>query len=208
MTKAEWNQSVVSREEHRQQKRDAVLQVGAKLFNDRGYENTTLDDIALELNISKRTIYYYVQNKEDILFECIRGSLEFMQGVAKELADGEGSVVERINLLTSQYMIHISTDIGACIVLTQLASLSESRRDEIRKSMSLLDNLLADLVRQGIDEGIIKPIPSRMITAAIFGAINWTARWNRNSAVTDQAELAGVFSGIFLDGILTTKSAS
>ena len=79
MSKAGWNEVVMSRDEQRRQKRMAVLRTGARLFNERGFDRTSLDDIAAELNVSKRTLYYYVKNKDDILFECNRVAIEFME---------------------------------------------------------------------------------------------------------------------------------
>ncbi len=64
------------RELQRQAKRDAVLQAGAQLFNERGFHATSLDDIAARLGVSKPTLYYYVKNKDQILIECVRQGLE------------------------------------------------------------------------------------------------------------------------------------
>ena len=73
-----WTKTADSRSAQREIKRRAVLMAGARLFNDQGYEQTSLEDIAAALNITKRTIYYYVQSKEDILFGCHQLSLEFL----------------------------------------------------------------------------------------------------------------------------------
>ena len=57
-------------------KRDAVIRAAARAFNERGYHNTSLDDIAAALGVTKPTVYYYVANKEQLLFECFRAGLE------------------------------------------------------------------------------------------------------------------------------------
>ena len=57
-------------------KRDAVVRAAARAFNERGFHNTSLDDIAAALEVTKPTIYYYVPNKEQLLFECFVAGLE------------------------------------------------------------------------------------------------------------------------------------
>ena len=57
-------------------KREAVIRAAARAFNARGYHNTSLDDIAAALEVTKPTIYYYVANKEQLLFECFCAGLE------------------------------------------------------------------------------------------------------------------------------------
>ena len=53
----------------RDSKREAVIRAAARAFNARGYHNTSIDEIAAALNVTKPTIYYYVANKEQLLLE-------------------------------------------------------------------------------------------------------------------------------------------
>ena len=57
-------------------KREAVIHAAARAFNERGYHNTSLDDIAAALEVTKPTIYYYVENKEQLLFACFCAGLD------------------------------------------------------------------------------------------------------------------------------------
>ena len=59
------------RQKEREIKRDAVLRAAAQAFNENGFHKTSLDDVAERLNVTKPTIYYYVKNKDQILFECV-----------------------------------------------------------------------------------------------------------------------------------------
>ena len=70
-------------------KRDAVIRAAARAFNERGYHNTSLDDIAAALGVTKPTVYYYVANKEQLLFECFRAGLEPIR-TALQAADISG----------------------------------------------------------------------------------------------------------------------
>ena len=67
-------------------KRDAVLRAAAQLFNEFGYHDTSLAMVAARLQVTKPTLYYYVQNKEEILFECVRLGLELLRAAIADAA--------------------------------------------------------------------------------------------------------------------------
>ncbi|MEX3011808.1 TetR/AcrR family transcriptional regulator [Hoeflea sp. TYP-13] len=201
MGKPLWNNAVTSRDEQRQQKRLAVLGTGARLFNDRGFDRTTLDDIASELNVSKRTLYYYVSNKEEILFECSRLALEFMQETIARCKDPAVPVLERIALLLRGYAQLLADDMGACLVLSKDIPLSEPNRDVLREGRRSLDGLLRDLVRAGVEDGSIAPNDARLTAAAMFGAFNWIPHWNRTDNPVSHDEIADRYIGLLIDGL-------
>src|ERR1700740_3491672 len=64
------------RQRDREVKREAVIRAAAREFNRKGYHNTSLDDIAARLEVTKPTVYYYVTSKAQLLFECVRAGLE------------------------------------------------------------------------------------------------------------------------------------
>ncbi|MGB5103654.1 MAG: helix-turn-helix domain-containing protein, partial [Steroidobacteraceae bacterium] len=77
-------------------KRDAVVRAAAQAFNARGYHNTSLDDIAAALGVSKPTVYYYVENKEQLLFECFRAGLQRIRDAFGEASGSDRPARERL----------------------------------------------------------------------------------------------------------------
>jgi len=74
------------RERKRNEIYDRIVRVGYKLFLERGYETTTIDMIAQEANISRRTFFHYFPSKEDVLF-TVKGEFEWMKEAAAHCAD-------------------------------------------------------------------------------------------------------------------------
>ncbi len=72
-------------------KRDAVVRTAARAFAERGFHNTSLDDIAKALDVTKPTIYYYVTNKEELLFQCFVTGLEPIRAALRAVKSGEGA---------------------------------------------------------------------------------------------------------------------
>ena len=89
-----------------------MLEAGARLFNQRGYRQTSLDDIAEALNVSKRTLYYYIDSKEDILFGCMMLALQFVHQAIGSTSDKSVPVMTRIETVIAGYVEWVGTDLG------------------------------------------------------------------------------------------------
>lgn len=207
MAATQWNDAVTSRDEQRRQKRQAVLSAGAKLFNDQGFERTSLDDIAAELNVTKRTIYYYVQSKEEILFECLKLGMEFIEQVTEELNKSGLPPLDRLDEMVRRYGSWVATDIGASLALTNVSSLSEDRATELRESKRELNNKMRAMIEDGIADGSINPCDPFMATAAIYGALNWIPKWNRRGRQLPHEEISDAFLQLFMNGLRRSPAA-
>ncbi|MGR3760537.1 TetR/AcrR family transcriptional regulator [Roseobacteraceae bacterium NS-SX3] len=201
-----WTKAAASRSEQRELKRRAVLLAGARLFNDQGYEQTSLEDIAAALNITKRTIYYYVQSKEDILFGCHQLGLEFLGDVMAQSADESLPVVERIRVLIRGYCAWVSTDLGASLAMVREHSLPPARRAELHGGKARVDFQLRALIEQGIREGAVRHCEPRLVAAAVFGALNWIPFWNRTAKPVPHEEIAEQYLAMVLNGLLPGKA--
>lgn len=196
-----WNNTVTSRDEQRRQKRLAVLTTGARLFNKHGFDRTTLDDIAGELNVSKRTLYYYVKSKEEILFQCNQLGIEFFSDILVRCADKKLPVLERIGIFLRGYADLMSDDLGACLILSRNIPMLEPNRSVLREGQRSLDKVLRDLIAEGIDDGKIVPGDPKLTTAAIFGAFNWIPHWNTSERQVPHRDIAEHYIQLFVDGL-------
>src|ERR1700742_4541028 len=79
------------RQHDREVKREAVIRAAAHAFNHKGYHNTSLDDIAAALDVTKPTVYYYVTSKEQLLFECFVAGVEQIRAAFREVKESQMS---------------------------------------------------------------------------------------------------------------------
>jgi AcrR family transcriptional regulator len=198
-----WNEVTFDQDGLREQKRMAVLRTGARLFNEHGFDRTSLDDIASELNVSKRTLYYYVKNKDDILFECNRLALEFMQETLANSQNNDLPPLDRITMIMKSYMELLSNDFGACLVLSKDTILAEESQRILRDGRRKLDHAVRELLQKGMDDGSITPCDPRTAAAALFGAFNWVPHWRLNGNKESNAKIGADFIDIFLNGLRT-----
>src|SRR6201996_2614601 len=87
----------------REVKREAVIRAAAHAFNRKGYHNTSLDDIAAALDVTKPTVYYYVTNKEQLLFECFVAGVEQIRSAFRAVKSLDVPARERLKAVLRNY---------------------------------------------------------------------------------------------------------
>src|ERR1700733_12743103 len=96
----------------RDSKREAVIRAAARAFNARGYHNTSIDEIAAALNVTKPTIYYYVANKEQLPLECILTGLERVLEPFRRPRDPGVTARDHLNEMMRHYAEAIASEYG------------------------------------------------------------------------------------------------
>lgn len=187
-------------------KREAVVRAAARAFNERGFHNTSLDDIAAALGVSKPTIYYYVESKEHLLFECFLAGLE---GIREGFRRAERSGLpgrDRLAAVIRDYAQAVASEFGWCMVRAEDHDLGPELRTRIRTLKSEIDQGIRRLLAEGMRDGSIAPCDPKMTAFALAGALNWIAQWYRENQPMTPAELAEAFVAIFERGLLPRDS--
>jgi AcrR family transcriptional regulator len=178
-------------------KREAVIQTAARAFRARGYHNTSLDDIAALLNVTKPTIYHYVQSKEQILFECFRTGLEEIRAAFAEVRDPSLNGRERLISVIRRYAAAITSDFGWCMVRAEDQDLSPEMSARIKALKSEIDQGIRQLIRTGIEDRSIRACDPKMTSFALAGALNWISHWHREDDALSPGEIADRYIEFF-----------
>jgi AcrR family transcriptional regulator len=189
------------RQRDRELKRDAVIRAAALEFNRKGYHNTSLDDIAARLEVTKPTVYYYVTSKEQLLFECFVAGVERIRAACREVRRLDLPARERLNAVLRQYGEAVASEFGWCMVRAEQDDLSPSMSRHVKALKSEIDHSIRRLIREGIQDGSIHPCDPKMTAFALAGALNWIAHWYREDQSMSGAEIAEAFVTIFEAGL-------
>lgn len=201
MPKPRWNNAVPTPDTERQLKRQAVIVTGARMFIEKGYEKTSLEDIATALNVTRRTLYYYFDSKEEILFEALQYGLSFAEDITGRSLDASVPVLDRMTALITEYIDWVTTDFGACLVSINDGLLSPERRDLVRRAKGRMDHCVRDLIAEGITQGIFRQCDPRLAAAALYGAMNWIPFWQHNSKPAMLAPTKAEFTEFIMNGL-------
>jgi len=159
-------------------KRDAVLRAAVQMFNERGFHQTSLDDVAASLGISKPTIYHYLGNKDQVLLECVKIGLGQLIAAAEDARARPGTGADRLCAFLVRYAEINMDDFGRCVIRTGDEALVPESRERFRELKRQIDTDLRGLISEGIADGSLAPCDPKIAAFTIAGALNWPARWH------------------------------
>ncbi len=188
-------------------KRDAVILAAARAFNRQGFHNTSLDDVAAALGVTKPTVYYYVENKEQLLFECFQAGLELIREGLRQVESVPRPARERLAVVLRHYGQAVASDFGWCMVRAEDHDLGPDLGGRIKRWKAEIDRGIRGLLEEGMRDGSIGPCNAKMTAFAMAGAFNWIAHWYRENQPLSQAEVADEFVRIFERGLLPRGEA-
>jgi len=199
-----WKNVVLSREQQFSLKRAALLREAARAFSAQGYHDTSLDDVAKTLGVTKAALYYYVKNKQEILFECHMHAQDLGDRALEYCQQNGGNGLERITLLGRKYIELMTNEMGAAAVLSEFDALDPKNRSIIAKRRDKFDQHFRKLIKEGIADGSIRAVDPKMTVFFFMGAVNWMTRWFRPDKGLSGEEIARNFVDL-LDKAVASK---
>jgi len=190
-------------------KKETILQTATRLFAAKGFEQTSVRKIARESDLSVPGMFHYIPSKEEILYEIMIG---FMDEGYKRLLEIYKSSMVPVKKLEAVCKFYVEYYAGHKDQLTILVSEGKSlspkhRRDFIDKQrvyVEALKRLFSDLTK----EGLFKSIDHSVLAFIFFGMVHWTYSWYSPQGKMGPDELGGIFSEIFLRGVLKDQKGS
>ena len=159
-------------------KRQVVLRTAARTYSKNGFHETTLTQIADELNISKPTLYYYFKSKDEILFECHRIGIEAItDGEIPMPQPNEATGRERLIEFLRRYVKMVVDDFGTCLVMTGIHALEPENQGTVTEGRRRIHQMLRDILDDGVKDGSLDCPDPKMTAMFVFGGMNWIPRW-------------------------------
>ncbi len=174
-------------------KRALVIAAG-RAFGQKGFHNTTLDDIADVLAVSKPALYRYIKNKHEILYECHRIAIGMSEESLDEAEAAARNALDVVRLYVENYIRKMTSELGTCVVLTEYYSMTPEHNRLIQKRRRALDTRLRTTIERCINEGLIAPCNVKLAVFFFMGAINNINRWFSETGETSGEEIAHVFA--------------
>ena len=192
----------------REAKRMAILEAAAKIFNERGYHQTSMSDVATALNVTKPFLYYYLKDKEDILFQCSRIATEQLHAILDEVRAADVSGWERLGLVFRGYVKVMCNDFGVCLIRSTSPGLMQKEsRDKLWTGRRRLNREVEMIIAQGIADGSIRSVDPKKLSFALFGAFNWITYWYQQSGSQKPETIADQYLDFFARGVLSPDAA-
>ena len=156
-----------------------LLDRASELFAERGYDATSLQDIAQAMGMSRQALYHYVKSKDDVLAMLVEGQLEVTVRTMRTIvADAELTAVGKVRAITVAQAAHIG---GApnrfrLLILSE-ASLPPKLRDRYSRARHEALDLMREVVHDGVRTGAFRTVDDRLAAFGLIGIVNWMAWW-------------------------------
>lgn len=180
---------------------DAILDVAVRVFRDRGYDGSTLDDVARAAGITKASIYYHVRSKEELLERGVGRAHDALFAVLDERPAKRGGAEARL-----RYIVHRTIEITVeqlpevALLLRVRGNTPVERR--IMERRRTFDHLIARLMRNAQRQGDLRAdIEPRLATRLLFGMLNSITEWYRAGGDLDAPEVAEAVFRIAFEGM-------
>jgi AcrR family transcriptional regulator len=181
--------------------RESLLRVAVTVFNERGYDGTSMEDLAARLGITKSAIYHHVSSKSELLRLAVDRALD---GLFAAVADpSAGSATARLEHLVRRSVEVLVAELPFVTLLLRVRGNTEVERAALTRRREF-DQIVADLVRQAVAEGGLRPDVDAAVTARLlFGLVNSLVEWYRPARGHDAGEIADAVVTVAFHGLRT-----
>lgn len=187
----------------REQRWAELIQVATEVFYEKGYEAASLQDIADRLGMLKGSLYYYIQSKEDLLYEVVSTVHHEGLTIVRRLAEGPGGPLERLENVIRGHIEHTCrTLVPTAVFLHELSTLPEERRREVLGGDHTYQSVFRGLIEEAQRSGQVRQeVDPRLATLSILGSANWVYRWFQPSGAYPPEQIAAQFAEMSILGI-------
>jgi len=180
---------------------EGLLRVAVELFNERGYDGTSMEDLGRKLGITKSAIYHHVSSKDELLRLAVDRALDGLFAEVAKLDEVEGRAVDKLEQLV-RGSVHVLVErLPYVTLLLRVRGNTQVERDALARRREF-DQIVTGLAEQAISEGDIRPISDRSTVARLlFGMVNSIIEWYRPGGPADADELAEMLVDMAFHGL-------
>lgn len=181
-----------------------ITEQSIRLFEKKGFSETSIQDIVDSLGVTKGTFYYYFSSKEELLMDIHLGYIDELlvqQGLILKDTNRtcRGKLAEIVHVLIGDIKKRGS---AAKIFFREMKNLSQERLNLIIPKRDQFRLNIEGLIKDGIDKGEFRPdLNVSIITFGILGITNWSYQWFNPEGAYSDSEVAEIFVEMILKGI-------
>jgi AcrR family transcriptional regulator len=180
---------------------DSLLDVAAAVFNERGFEATTMEELAARLGVTKSAIYHHVPSKVDLLRLALDRALDALFAVTDEPGATTGRAIDRLEHVVRGSVRVLAAELPFVTLLLRLRGNSEVERAALQRRREF-DRFVTGLVRAAEEEGDVRPDVDPAVTSRLlFGTVNSLVEWYRPGGPVEADVLARAVASLAFDGL-------
>lgn len=183
--------------------KDDILDAAAQIFSQKGYHGTSMQDIALAVDLQKGSLYHHIPSKQEILFEILGKGLDILTEQVTAAIRDPVPADEKLRRAMNAYLGTLTEyqDVAAVLILEHRSLEPEYQKRHIPQR-DRFEKIWRDLILEGKKAGIFTCEHPSLSARAVLGVLNWTVTWFRNDGPMSSEYIANQFSELFLIGLI------
>lgn len=192
----------------REQRWAELIEVATQVFYEKGYDGASLQDIADRLGMLKGSLYYYIQSKEDLLFDVVSTVHRDGLAVIRARADVEGEPLQKLESVIVGHVEHTCRNlVPTAVFLHEISALPAGRREEVLGSEHAYQGVFRGLIEQAQKQGDVRAdLDPRLAALSVLGSTNWVYRWFRPGGAFTPEQIGAELAEMSIRGIATEKA--
>jgi AcrR family transcriptional regulator len=189
---------------------EEVYRAALRLFREKGYHATSMQDIAAAVGLYKGSLYHYIGSKEDLLvqvFERAMGTL--LADVERIVADTSLGPSAQLRLIVQAHVTCVAENLDALTVyLHEFRALAGESLANVRAQRERYTHLIAEIVGRGVSLGEFETADVGIATLGLLGMCNWVCQWYQPGGRLGPAQIGGYFADLMLGGLIRSSASS
>jgi AcrR family transcriptional regulator len=185
---------------------ERLLAVATRLFAEKGFEGTSVQEIVAAAGVTKGAMYHYFTSKDDLLYEIYHRLLVMQTDRLEQFAAGEGTAEERLRAAAVDVIetsfLHLDE---LTVFFRSMHLLPQEKRKAVRAERRTYHERFRDLVQEGQDVGIFRAdVPADIVVHFFFGTVHQLSTWYHAGGPLGACAVSEYYVGLLLDGLRHT----
>lgn len=175
-------------------RRAEIVEMAARLIQDKGYHRTTLQDLADALGFSKTALYHYVPNKEALLYLVVEQAMTDTTARVRQIVESAESPPTQLRQILDTYLrLIVERSEVFAVFFQEKSQLSPAHQAAISQRERDLLRLMEAVYREGVAAGQFAPLDPTVAVFGLIGLCSWVYRWYDPAGRLSLAELTATF---------------
>ena len=184
--------------------RNRIFDVAAEVFHRKGYDNTSMSDVASAAGLTKAGLYHHVASKESLLYTILDSGLDLTESYVVKPVEEIADPVQRLKTMIDLHLQLVleERNLEVTGLLHECKTLSPADRTRINRRKKEYVKMTSKLIADVVKKQNIKDVNPKLAAFALLGMLNWTYQWYKATGPSRRDEIVATFQQIFLQGIL------
>lgn len=185
----------------------AIYRTAAQMIYEKGFDATSMNEIAEAVQLTKPGLYYYVKGKKELLFSIMNFAMDLLDSEVVAVAQQHADALDRVRTIVRQHAWLLTQATGAiAILIDETRGLSDDQRVRITARKRSYFDFIRETLERLKSEGRLRDVDTTTATFSLLGQVMWLARWFQDDGRLNRDQVVDGVVEVALGGVVTDEA--